>query len=107
MNIAIAGCGYVGLVTGVCLAEAGHDVACIDIDRRKVMQLKQGTPPMYEPGLKELLKRNLEQGRIHFHINGAEAYTKADVLMIAVGTRSRQMAKLIYSLCFRLRKRWA
>lgn len=86
MNIAIAGCGYVGLVTGVCLAEAGHDVACIDIDRRKVMQLKQGTPPMYEPGLKELLKRNLEQGRIHFHINGAEAYPRADVLMIAVGT---------------------
>ncbi|MBI1627632.1 UDP-glucose dehydrogenase family protein [Bacillus safensis] len=86
MNIAIAGCGYVGLVTGVCLAEAGHDVACIDIDRRKVMQLKQGNPPMYEPGLKELLKRNLEQGRIHFHINGAEAYPRADVLMIAVGT---------------------
>lgn len=86
MNIAIAGCGYVGLVTGVCLAEAGHDVACIDIDRRKVMQLKQGNPPMYEPGLKELLKRNLEQGRIHFHINGAEVYPRADVLMIAVGT---------------------
>ncbi|UYO35382.1 UDP-glucose/GDP-mannose dehydrogenase family protein [Bacillus zhangzhouensis] len=86
MNIAIAGCGYVGLVTGVCLAEAGHDVACIDIDRRKVMQLKQGNPPMYEPGLKELLKRNLEQGRIHFHINGAEVYPQADVLMIAVGT---------------------
>ncbi|MGA3881981.1 2-dehydropantoate 2-reductase N-terminal domain-containing protein, partial [Bacillus pumilus] len=74
MNIAIAGCGYVGLVTGVCLAEAGHNVACIDLDRRKVMQLKQGHPPMYEPGFKELLKRNLEQGRIQFHINGAAAY---------------------------------
>ncbi|TQR25355.1 UDP-glucose dehydrogenase family protein [Bacillus safensis] len=86
MNIAIAGCGYVGLVTGVCLAEAGHDVVCIDIDRRKVMRLKQGNPPMYEPGLKELLKRNLEQGRIHFHVNGAESYPRADVLMIAVGT---------------------
>lgn len=86
MNIAIAGCGYVGLVTGVCLAEAGHHVTCIDIDRRKVMKLKQGTPPMYEPGLKELLKRNLEQGHIHFHINGAAAYSEADVLMIAVGT---------------------
>ncbi|MCC9088301.1 UDP-glucose dehydrogenase family protein [Bacillus pumilus] len=86
MNIAIAGCGYVGLVTGVCLAEAGHDVTCIDIDRRKVMQLKQGNPPMYEPGVKELLKRNLEQGRIHFHVNGAAVYPRADVLMIAVGT---------------------
>lgn len=85
MNIAIAGCGYVGLVTGVCLAEAGHNVACIDIDRKKVMRLKQGHPPMYEPGLKELLKRNLEQGRIQFYINGA-AYPRADVLMIAVGT---------------------
>ncbi len=50
MNIAIAGCGYVGLVTGVCLAEAGHDVACIDIDRRKVMQLKQGTPQCMSQG---------------------------------------------------------
>ena len=86
MKIAIAGCGYVGLVTGVCLAEAGHDVTCMDIDRRKVMQLKQGNPPMYEPGVKELLKRNLEQGRIHFHVNGAAAYPRADVLMIAVGT---------------------
>ncbi|MEI4789978.1 UDP-glucose/GDP-mannose dehydrogenase family protein [Bacillus sp. FJAT-53060] len=86
MNIAIAGCGYVGLVTGVCLAEAGHDVTCIDIDRQKVMQLKQGNPTMYEPGLKELLKRNLEQGRIHFHVNGETAYPQADVLMIAVGT---------------------
>lgn len=74
MNIAIAGCGYVGLVTGVCLAEAGHHVACIDIDRQKVIQLKKGSPPMYEPGLKELLNRNLEQGRIHFHTNGATAY---------------------------------
>ena len=86
MKIAIAGCGYVGLVTGVCLAEAGHDVTCMDIDRRKVMQLKQGNPPMYEPGLKELLKRNMEQGRIRFHINGVSAYSQADVLMIAVGT---------------------
>ncbi|MBD3859178.1 UDP-glucose/GDP-mannose dehydrogenase family protein [Bacillus sp. 28A-2] len=86
MDIAIAGCGYVGLVTGVCLAEAGHDVACIDIDHRKVLQLKQGNPSMYEPGLKELLKRNLEQGRIHFHVNGAAVYPGADVLMIAVGT---------------------
>ncbi|TYS33145.1 UDP-glucose/GDP-mannose dehydrogenase family protein [Bacillus pumilus] len=86
MNIAIAGCGYVGLVTGVCLAEAGHHVACIDIDRQKVIQLKKGSPPMYEPGLKELLNRNLEQGRIHFHTNGATAYPRADVLMIAVGT---------------------
>lgn len=86
MKVAIAGCGYVGLVTGVCLAEAGHDVTCMDIDRRKVMQLKQGNPPMYEPGLKELLKRNIEQGRIRFHINGVSAYSQADVLMIAVGT---------------------
>ncbi|PCK19656.1 UDP-glucose 6-dehydrogenase [Bacillus pumilus] len=86
MNIAIAGCGYVGLVTGVCLAEAGHDVTCIDIDRQKVLQLEQGNPPMYEPGLKELLKRNLQEGRIHFHVNGAAAYPQADVLMIAVGT---------------------
>lgn len=86
MNIAIAGCGYVGLVTGVCLAEAGHEVTCIDIDRRKITQLKQGNPPMYEPGLKQLLRRNIEQGRIHFHVNGAIAYRQADVLMIAVGT---------------------
>ncbi|MDM5299684.1 UDP-glucose/GDP-mannose dehydrogenase family protein [Bacillus pumilus] len=86
MKIAIAGCGYVGLVTGVCLAEAGHEVTCVDIDRSKVKRLTQGIPPMYEPGLKQLLKRNLEQERIHFHVNGKAAYEQADVLMIAVGT---------------------
>ncbi|MFJ5964347.1 UDP-glucose dehydrogenase family protein [Bacillus sp. NPDC093026] len=86
MNIAIAGCGYVGLVTGVCLAEAGHEVTCIDIDRRKIQQLKRGNSPVYEPGLNQLLRRNMGQGRIRFQVNGEEAYRQADVLMIAVGT---------------------
>ncbi|WP_353854373.1 UDP-glucose/GDP-mannose dehydrogenase family protein [Bacillus sp. Bos-x628] len=86
MNIAIAGCGYVGLVTGVCLAEAGHEVTCIDIDRRKIQQLKRGNSPVYEPGLNQLLRRNMEQGTIRFQVNGEEAYRQADVLMIAVGT---------------------
>lgn len=107
MKIAIAGCGYVGLVTGVCLAEAGHDVTCMDIDRRKVMQLKQGNPPMYEPGLKELLKRNMEQGRIRFHINGASAYSQADVLMIAVGTPQQADGQADLQYVFQAARRWA
>ncbi|MFS0654128.1 UDP-glucose dehydrogenase family protein [Bacillus sp. 179-C3.3 HS] len=86
MRIAIAGCGYVGLVTGVCLAEAGHEVTCIDIDDDKLKQLSKGNPPMYEPGLQELLRRNLDQGRLQFQVEGKTAYQQADVLMIAVGT---------------------
>ncbi|MGE6630303.1 UDP-glucose dehydrogenase family protein [Bacillus sp. NPDC077027] len=90
MKIAIAGCGYVGLVTGICLSEAGHEVTCIDIDHQKINKLKQGQSPIYEPGLDIMLRRQVEKGRLCFQVAGQTAYKKADVLMIAVGTPQQE-----------------
>ncbi|MED4905371.1 UDP-glucose dehydrogenase family protein [Parageobacillus thermoglucosidasius] len=84
MDIAVAGAGYVGLVTAACLAEKGHKVACVDVDAGKVALLQSGKSPIYEPGLEELLKKNRE--RLLFTTDGAAAYRRADVIIIAVGT---------------------
>ncbi len=86
MRIAIVGTGYVGLVAGTCFAESGNDVTCIDIDETKIKNLKDGIVPIYEPGLEELLKRNVRDGRLHFTSNIAEAIPTAQVVFIAVGT---------------------
>lgn len=86
MNITVLGTGYVGLSTGVCLAEIGHHVVCIDIDERKIKNLKEGLSPIYEPGLEELLTKNIRAGRLTFttsHIVGLKA---AEIIIIAVGT---------------------
>ena len=66
MNISIFGTGYVGLVTGACLAESGHDIYCVDVDKDKIDLLNSGQIPIYEPGLKDLVSRNLAVERIHF-----------------------------------------
>lgn len=63
MNIVVAGTGYVGLVTGACLSEIGHNVLCVDIDEKKVEVMKSGKAPIYEPGLDEIIKRNFDAGR--------------------------------------------
>lgn len=90
LNIAIIGAGYVGLVTGVCLAEIGHKVTCVDVDKQKVMKLKKGIVPIYEIGLEALLKKNLKNKRITFTASIKEATKSSTVIFIAVGTPSKK-----------------
>ena len=86
MKIAVVGTGYVGLVTGTCFAEVGIDVTCIDIDQKKIDNLNQGILPIYEPGLEEMVSRNVEKGRLSFSTSLADSIVDADVAFIAVGT---------------------
>ncbi|WKB35524.1 UDP-glucose/GDP-mannose dehydrogenase family protein [Terrilactibacillus sp. S3-3] len=89
MRIAVIGTGYVGLVTGVALSEIGHTVTCIDVDPVKVSQLNQGIPTIYEPGLKDLIQKNLTAGRLSFTSYHHEGLEQAEVVYIAVGTPQR------------------
>lgn len=89
MNIVVAGTGYVGLVTGACLSEVGHQVTCVDIDEKKVDIMKQGISPIYEPGLDELLEKNYKENRLDFTTDYANAYKNADIVFIGVGTPER------------------
>jgi len=86
MKLTIIGTGYVGLVTGACFAEVGHQVVCVDNDAAKVKILKEGGIPIYEPGLKELVERNVAEGRLSFTTSTAEGVEKSDVIFIAVPT---------------------
>jgi UDPglucose 6-dehydrogenase len=86
MKIVVVGTGYVGLVTGTCLAEVGIEVICVDIDENKIEGLKKGIMPIYEPGLEPMVKRNYEKGRLRFSTRLAEAIKEANVAFIAVGT---------------------
>jgi UDPglucose 6-dehydrogenase len=88
MRVAVIGTGYVGLVAGTCFAESGNTVTCVDIDEKKIRRLKDGDVPIYEPGLEELLKRNLHDGRLKFTTSYEEAIPSAEVVFIAVGTPS-------------------
>jgi UDPglucose 6-dehydrogenase len=86
VKIAVVGTGYVGLVTGTCFADSGHTVACVDVDARKVETLRAGGIPIYEPGLEELVRRNVKERRLAFTTSIAEAMQDAEVAFIAVGT---------------------
>lgn len=86
MKIAIVGTGYVGLVSGACFAEVGIDVTCVDIDKRKIDNLINGTIPIYEPGLDDLVSRNVKEGRLHFTTDLKECLDEVEVVFSAVGT---------------------
>ena len=86
IKIAVAGTGYVGLVAGVCFAEKGHDVTCVDIDEKKVKMMREGKSPIYEQGLEELMKKNNEAGRLHYTTDYKSAYKDVDAIFIGVGT---------------------
>ena len=88
MKIAVAGTGYVGLVTGVCLAKHGYFVTCVDIDEKKIALMKAGISPIYEPGLQELMVQNMD--RLCFTTNYKEAYKDADIIFIGVGTPEKR-----------------
>jgi len=86
MKVTIVGTGYVGLVSGACFAETGNDVICNDIDKEKIKNLKKGKIPIYEPGLEEIVKRNIKENRLKFSTNIKDGVKHAEILISAVGT---------------------
>ena len=90
MNIGIVGCGYVGLVTGACLADFGHNITCVDRDADRVAELNRGKIPIFEPGLDDLILSNVNQERLRFTTDLTTAVSEADVVFIAVGTPRRE-----------------
>lgn len=85
-KIAVAGTGYVGLVAGVCFAERGHDVICVDVDEKKVELMKSGVSPIYEQDLEKLMRKNYKEGRLDYTTDYKKAYQQADAIFIGVGT---------------------
>lgn len=86
MKIAVAGTGYVGLVAGVCFAEKGHDVTCVDVDENKIKLMESGVSPIFEEGLEELMRKNNATGRLHYTTDYRSAYRDAEAIFIGVGT---------------------
>ncbi len=90
MNVSMLGVGYVGLVSGACFSEFGANVTCIDVDADKIARLKEGKIPIYEPGLEELVARNVDAGRLKFTTDYSPTVSEADLVFIAVGTPTRR-----------------
>ena len=90
MHIAVVGTGYVGLVTGVCLAETGNQVICVDIDPKKVDLLSKGIPTIYETGLEKMLQDNISQGRLSFTTDIESAVKESDIIFLALPTPSSE-----------------
>jgi len=93
MKICIIGTGYVGLVSGTCFAEIGHNVICVDIDKKKIDKLNRGLIPIYEPGLEELVKRNSDQGRLKFSMDLSLSIKNSNIVFICVGTPTNKITK--------------
>ena len=93
MKICVIGAGYVGLVSGTCFAELGNNVICVDNNSNKISKLKNGEIPIYEPGLEELIKRNLKQKRLQFSSNISASIKKSDLIFICVGTPTKTRSK--------------
>ena len=104
MKIAIVGTGYVGLVSGVCFADLGNDVVCLDVDSEKVDLLNKGVVPIYEPGLKELLDRNVKAGRLKFTTNKEVAYSSSELVFVCVGTPQKHNGEADLSYVFSVAK---
>ena len=90
MNIGIIGTGYVGLVSGVCLSAIGHTIICVDNDKEKVKKLRKGIATIYEPGLQELMTKQIKKKKLFFSDSIKEAAQKSQVIFIAVGTPSKK-----------------
>ena len=88
MKIVVAGTGYVGLVTAVCLAEIGHNITCVDVDENKIKMLNNGVSPIFEPDLEELMLKNKE--KLTFTLDAKKAYKNAEVIFIGVGTPEKK-----------------
>lgn len=100
MKIAVVGTGYVGLVVGTCLAESGNNVVCVDIDEAKIQMLREGKVPIYEPGLEELIARNVKEGRLRFTTSLEEGVQNSLLIFIAVGTPSNDDGAVDLSAVF-------
>ena len=103
MKITIIGAGYVGLVTGTCFSEFGHEVMCIDKDIQRIKELQEGTMPIYEPGLESLVKKNVEEQRLTFDTSPNKGVPWADAIFIAVGTPSSRRGDGYANLSFFMR----
>ena len=90
MRVVMIGTGYVGLVSGACFADFGHDVVCVDKDKGKIAKLKKGIMPIFEPGLEGLVASNVADGRLSFDTDAGKFVSDADIVFIAVGTPTRR-----------------
>ncbi len=108
MKLCMIGTGYVGLVSGVCFADLGNDVVCVDKDLNKIKNLKNGISPIYEPGLEELVKKNYKNGRLKFSTNLKDSVIKSDIIFICVGTPTKKNSNAadlsqVYSVARKIR----